>query len=177
MTQSVCVYHIEDEYQDLLKIWPNKLKTLWEIHWLEKGEDCPIAKIRDITPAEGAADGWAAREISCPMGTDQIFRYILVSGVTVPESAKKLMLERACFVIDVLRNGNQDGTHSKTAISSLDDVAAMGSTNDNTVLFTACQGSDLVKIKEKYDAIEVIQKLEPSRLQKWLSRMIVESMS
>lgn len=172
MAIDVTVIHIDDEFTDLVNLWPRRFSRLAYAYHKERADPAVVSdpKVKSLNGA-GRAD-IVAREFTSPALPKQMYTYIFVGEATVPASLASYITPCTLFVIDVLRTRTSECKSGMSARESIESIKQLGVRESQMVLFTALQGSDLLEIQKEYCDIELISKLRSQSLDLRLLKLV-----
>ncbi len=176
MTRNVSVVHVEDEHASLIATMALKLCGLVNTAISERtGEDGDYDTIsKSFDELEGF--NCSCRELVSVSGRDQTFRYIMIGDVEIPSAVQALLLDHTLFIIDVLRDKQDVADCQQAALQSIESAFALGGNSNNTIIYTALQGTDLSKIRAEHPDLTIVSKAGQKNINSHFSSLINKSL-
>lgn len=177
MPHDVCIVHIEDEFHQMGYL-PTRMRQYVQQYLSERaGPDAYVYTRLDEVASGGDENAeWVVYEIGCPSGLPVTIRYIFTATRQVPPEVVGFIGPRPYFIIDVLRPKRDRQGLCSTAEESILSALAHGGNLGTTTLYTACQGSDLDDILEKYPEIGIISKINMNELNQLICKIVVSGL-
>lgn len=179
MARNLTIVHMDDEYADMISIYPMTFSFLVCTHWIEsEGRDdayCMAEEVRDAFPGE---DHVKLFQFDCPVQSGAVYRYIFCGGTELPKKSNDMIRDcHTLFIVDILRQSSS-GTGAEVVAQTIIDGLKQnnGALTADITLFTALQGPEAERIVNDNPGIDLIRKLDVEALESRLEQVFKASL-
>ncbi len=168
MNRNMTIVHMDDEYVNMISIYPMDFSYIVCIHWIENENLLDAHCIADEVPNAFAEEtNTKMYQFHCPNNSGATYRYLFCGGTELPESANEFLTDSLnIFVVDILRQSSSGTGGEVVAQQTIDGLKANnGAQATDIILFTALQGPETEKIVKDNPGVELIRKLDVEALE------------